>query len=121
MPSGEKILISGPAVKIAFGVARSLAPENEVWGIAPFSDPATRTEVDGLGVTTRALDIGEGDFGDLLGVGAEVAVEPVPGASIGSVGDHTKRSSITGPCRVHWRDGFRRMAAHFYPDRVKAG
>jgi nucleoside-diphosphate-sugar epimerase len=59
-------------------------------------------------------------FGELLGVDAEVAVEPVPGASIGSVCDHTKRSSITGPCRVDWQDGFRRMAAHFYPGRVKA-
>jgi nucleoside-diphosphate-sugar epimerase len=60
-------------------------------------------------------------FADLLGVEADVRVEPVPSASIGSVGDHTKRSSITGPCRVDWRDGFRRMAAHYYPDRVKAG
>jgi nucleoside-diphosphate-sugar epimerase len=60
-------------------------------------------------------------FGQLLGVEAEVAVEPVPGASVGSVGDHAKRSSITGPCQVDWRDGLRRMAAHMYPDRVKAG
>jgi nucleoside-diphosphate-sugar epimerase len=301
--SGEKVLITGPAGRIAFGLARSLAGDNEVWGIARFSDPATRDEVDGLGVTTRAVDIGDGDFGDLptdftyvlhiaadfsddyerglrvnaegtglllahcrhakaalvmstvtlykphpdpwhpfreddplgdaglphprpysitkigeeavarycarafdlpitiarmgsaygdrgglpgfhldaiaagqpvrtrwdplpyspihdddiadqlepllgvagvpativnwagdepvtvhqwsayfgelLGVEAEVEVEPVPGASVGSVADHTKRSSITGPCRVQWRDGFRRMAAHFYPDRVK--
>jgi hypothetical protein len=60
-------------------------------------------------------------FGELLGVEAELAVDPVPGASLGSVGDHTKRSSITGPCRVDWRDGFRRMAAHMYPDGVKGG
>ena len=58
-------------------------------------------------------------FAELLGVEAEVAVEVVPGASIGSVGDPAKRISITGPCRVHWRDGFRAMAAHHYPDRVK--
>ena len=37
----------------------------------------------------------------------------------GSVGDHTKRTAITGPCRVGWRDGFRRVAEHFYPDRVR--
>ncbi|MFC5744317.1 NAD-dependent epimerase/dehydratase family protein [Actinomadura rugatobispora] len=305
MLSGEKILVTGPAGRIAFGLARSLAAANEVWGIARFGDPATRAEVEALGVTTRAVDIGGGDFGDLpsdftyllhiaadfgddyeralrvnaegtglllahcrrakaalvmstvtvykphpdpwhpfaeddplgdaglphpkpysigkiaeeavarycarafdlpvtiarmgsaygdrgglpasylhaiaagqkvtarwdplpytpihdddigaqleplldaagvpaaivnwagdeavsvqqwsayftelLGTEAEVVVEPVPGASIGSVGDHTRRSSITGPCRVHWRDGFRRMAARFYPDRVKAG
>ena len=57
-------------------------------------------------------------FAELLGVDAEVVVEPVPGASVGSVGDHAKRTSITGPCRVGWRDGFRRLAEHFYPDRV---
>lgn len=305
MLSGEKVLITGPAGRIAFGLARTLAGENEVWGISRFGDPAARAEVEALGVTTRVADIGDGDFGDLptdftyllhiaadfgddyerglrvnaegtglllahcrnakaalvmstvtvykphpdpwhafreddplgdaglpqpkpysivkiaqeavarycarnfglpvtiarmgsaygdrgglpayhlhaiaagqpvrlrwdplpyspihyddinaqvealldaasvpativnwagdqpvsaqewsryfgqlLGVEAEVAVEPVPGASVGSVGDHAKRSSITGPCQVDWRDGLRRMAAHMYPDRVKAG
>jgi nucleoside-diphosphate-sugar epimerase len=305
MLSDEKVLITGPAGKIAFGLATSLADANEVWGIARFGDPATRDEVEALGVTTRAIDYGDGDFGDLptdftyllhvaadfgedyerglrvnaegtglllshchkakaalvmstvtvykphpdpwhpfreddplgdaglpepkpysivkiaeeavarycaralnlpvtiarmgaaygdrgglpawhlhaiaagqpvvarwdplpyspihyddinaqleslldvatvpativnwagdvpvtvqewseyfgelLGVRAEVRVEPVPGASIGSVGDHAKRSSITGPCTVDWREGFCRMAAHYYPDRVKAG
>ena len=58
-------------------------------------------------------------FGELLGVDAEVAVTEVPGASVGSVGDPTKRIGITGPCRVDWRDGFRRMAEQFLPDRVK--
>jgi nucleoside-diphosphate-sugar epimerase len=57
-------------------------------------------------------------FGELLGVEPVVEVTPVPCASIGSVGDPTRRRSITGPCRVHWRDGFRRMAQRFYADRV---
>ncbi|HVU71805.1 MAG TPA: NAD(P)-dependent oxidoreductase [Mycobacteriales bacterium] len=301
----EKVLITGPAGKIAFGLAESLAQENEVWGIARFTDPATRDAVDALGVTTRALDYGDGDFGDLpsdftyllhiaadfgedyerglrvnaegtglllqhcrtakaalvmstvtvykphpdpwhpfheldplgdaglpspqpysivkiaeeavarycarafdlpitiarmgaaygargglpahylaslvagtpmaarwdplpytpihdddialqlealldvasvpativnwagddavsvqewsaffgelLGVPGELPVRPVPGASLGSVGDPTKRASITGPCTVHWKDGFRRMAAELYPDRVSPG
>jgi nucleoside-diphosphate-sugar epimerase len=304
--SGEKILITGPAGRIAFGLARSLVAENEVWGIARFGDPVTRTKVEALGVTTRTLDIADGAFGDLptdftyllhiaadfspndydralrvnaeatgfvlehcrtakaalvmstvttykphpdpwhafreddplgdamappsapysvskiaqegvarycarsfdlpvtiarmcaaysdqsglpvwhldaiaagepvrtrwdpmpyspihdddicaqleplldaasvpativnwggdepasvqeysayfgelLGVEPEVVVEEIPGASRGSIGDHTKRSSITGPCRVGWRDGFRRVAEHCYPDRVRAG
>ncbi|MBL7496709.1 NAD(P)-dependent oxidoreductase [Frankia sp. CNm7] len=305
MLSGEKILITGPAGRIAFGLARTLAADNEVWGVSRFSDPAARAEVEALGVTTRALDIGDGDFGDLpadftyllhiaadfgndyeralrvngegtgfllahcraakaalvmstltvykphpdpwhafreddplgdaglpepkpysigkiaeeavarycarafdlpvtiarmgsaygdrgglpayhlhavaagqpvvarwdplpyspihyddidaqleplldaagvparivnwagdepvtvqqwsayfgelLGVDAAVVVDPVPGASLGSVGDHSARSALTGPCRVSWRDGLRRMAAHLYPDRVKVG
>ena len=48
-------------------------------------------------------------FGELLGVDARVAVEPIPGASIGSVADHSKRMALTGPCRVGWREGFRRL------------
>ncbi len=31
--NGEKILLTGPAGRIAFGLARSLAADNEVWGI----------------------------------------------------------------------------------------
>ena len=305
MLSGEKILITGPAGRIAFGLARSLVPDNEVWGIARFSDPATRDKVEELGVTTRTLDIAANEFGDLpsdftyllhlvadfsvddydralrvnaegtgfvlehcrtakaalvmstvtvykphpdpwhafreddplgdamappsapysvtkiagegvarycarsfdlpvtiarmgaaysdqsglpvwhldavaagepvvtrwdpmtyspihdddicaqleplldvasvpativnwcgdepvsvqeysayfgelLGVEPKVVVEEIPGASCGSVGDHTKRSAITGPCRVGWRDGFRRVAEHFYPDRIRS-
>jgi nucleoside-diphosphate-sugar epimerase len=304
MLSGEKILVTGPAGRIAFGLAKTLAADNEVWGIARFGDPAARAEVEALGVTTRAVDLGDGDFGDvptdftyllhiaadfgedyerglrvnaegtglllshcrtakaalvmstvtvykphpdpwhafreddpigdaglpapkpysivkigeeavarycarefdlpitiarmgsaygdrgglplwhlnavaagqpvvarwdplpyspihyddinaqieplldaatvpativnwcgdvpvtvqewsayfgeLLGTEAQVVTEVVPGASVGSVGDHTKRTSITGPCRVDWRDGFRDMAAHYFPDRVKA-
>ena len=65
MLSGEKVLITGPAGRIAFGIARTLAAENEVWGVARFSDAAARQEVEALGVTTRAVDLGEGDFGDL--------------------------------------------------------
>jgi nucleoside-diphosphate-sugar epimerase len=304
--SGEKILITGPAGRIAFGLARSLVADNEVWGIARFSDPATREKVEALGVTTRAVDLASGDYGDLptdfthllhlaadfsaddydqalrvnaegtgfvlehcrgaksalvmstvtvykpnpdpwhpfreddplgdamappsapysvskiaeegvtrycarsfdlpvtiarmgaaysdqsglpvwhldaiaagepvrtrwdpmpyspihdddicaqleplLGVASvpatvvnwcgdeavsvqeysaffgellsadvKVLVEEIPGASRGSVGDHTKRSAITGPCRIGWREGFRRVAEHFYPDRVQQG
>jgi len=300
----EKILITGPAGRIAFGLARSLAPDNEVWGVARFSAPGSREEVEALGVTTRVVDLDTADyrelprdftyvlhvaadfsdddydralrvnaegtglllehcraakaalvmstltvyrpnpdpwwaaretdalgdqrathsapysvskiaqeavarycarslalpvvitrmgaaygdrgglpkihlddvaagrpvqtrwdpipyspihdddiaaqvdallgaastpativnwcgddavsvqewtayFGELLGVESSVEVTPVPCSSLGSVGDPTKRASITGPCRVHWRDGFRRMAEHAYPDRVR--
>jgi nucleoside-diphosphate-sugar epimerase len=65
MLSDEKVLITGPAGRIGFGLARMLAADNEVWGIARFGDPAARTEVEALGVTTRAMDIADGQFGDL--------------------------------------------------------
>ena len=306
MLSGEKILITGPAGRIAFGLCRALAPHNEVWGIARFGDPATREKVEAVGVTTRVAELGAGRlddlptdftlllhlaahmpidddyeaalranaegtglllehcrraraalvmstvsiykphpdpwyafretdplgdqllqpvhysiskiaeeavtrycarafglpttiarmgaaygdqgglpiwhlhaiaagkpvetrwdpipyspihdddiaaqiealigaasvpativnfcgddpvtvqewsryFGELLGVEAKVVVNEVPGASRGSVGDVTRRRSITGPCRVHWRDGFRRMVEHYYPERLASG
>jgi len=49
---------------------------------------------------------------------SDVVTEVVPGASIGSVGDHTKRQALTGPCTVDWRDGFRDMAALHLPGSV---
>jgi hypothetical protein len=58
-------------------------------------------------------------FGELLALEPDVVVTEIPGASRGSVADHTVRMSITGPCAVGWRDGFRRVAEHFYPDRVR--
>jgi len=304
MLRGEKILISGPAGRIAFGLARSLAADNEVWGIARFSDPAARAKVEALGVTTRAVDLDEGRlgdlptdftyllhlaadfsvddydramrinaeatglllehcrrakaalvmstvsvyrphpdpwhafreddplgdamappsapysvtkiagegvarycarslqlpvtiarmgaaysdedglpvwhmqavaagepvrtrwdpmpyapihdadicaqleplldaatvpativnwcgdeavsvqqwsayFGELLGAAPTIEVRPIPGASVGSVGDHAKRSAITGPCTVGWKEGFRRVAAALFPDRLR--
>lgn len=65
MLSGEKVLITGPAGRIAFGIARMLAHDNEVWGTSRFSDPARRHEIEALGVTTKSLDIGDGDFAGL--------------------------------------------------------
>jgi nucleoside-diphosphate-sugar epimerase len=306
MLSDEKILITGPAGRIAHGLARSLAADNEVWGIARFSDPATRDAVDALGVTTRPLDLAAGRFddlptdftyllhiaadfsaddydralrvnaegtgfvlehcrrakaalvmstvttykphpdpwhafreddplgdamappsapysvskiaqeavarycarsldlpvtiarmcaaygdqgglpnwhmdaiaagdpvrtrwdpmpyspihdddiqaqleplldvatvpativnwggdepasvqayaaylGELMGVEPQVVVDEIPGASHGAVADHTKRSAITGPCRVGWKEGFRRLVEQFHPDRLPAG
>ena len=60
-------------------------------------------------------------FGELLGVRAGGRGHRDPGR-VASVPWPTTRSaaSITGPCAVGWRDGFRRVAEHFYPDRVRS-
>jgi nucleoside-diphosphate-sugar epimerase len=63
--SGEKILVTGPAGQIAFPLCQSLVGDNEVWGIARFGDGETRARADAIGVTTRAVDLASGDFGDL--------------------------------------------------------
>jgi nucleoside-diphosphate-sugar epimerase len=58
----EKILVTGPAGQIAAPLCASLAADNEVWGIARFSVPGSRDEVEAMGVTTRVVDLAEADF-----------------------------------------------------------
>jgi nucleoside-diphosphate-sugar epimerase len=65
MLQDEKILITGPAGRIAFGLAGALARDNDVWGVARFGTPGTRERVEALGVTTRAVDLADADFGAL--------------------------------------------------------
>jgi len=61
----EKILVTGPAGQIAFPLAGRLAQDNEVWGIARFSDPKTRERCENAGIETRPVDLAEPSWGDL--------------------------------------------------------
>jgi len=65
MLSGEKILVTGPAGQIAAPLCAQLATDNDVWGIARFSVPGSREEVEAMGVTTRVLDLGTADFAEV--------------------------------------------------------
>ena len=65
MLSGEKILVTGPAGQIAAPLCRYLAADNDVWGIARFSVPGSRDEVEAMGVTTQVVDLASGDFSEL--------------------------------------------------------
>jgi nucleoside-diphosphate-sugar epimerase len=62
MLSGEKILVTGVHGAVALPLAKSLAAENEVWGIARFTDPELRSQVEAAGITTRAVDIASGQL-----------------------------------------------------------
>jgi len=62
MISGEKILITGAAGLGPFPIARHLARDNEVWGLARFGDPAARRKVEEAGIKPFAADLGSGDF-----------------------------------------------------------
>jgi nucleoside-diphosphate-sugar epimerase len=62
---GEKILVTGPAGQIAEPICRHLAQANEVWGIARFSEPGSQARIEGLGVTTRIVDLATDSLGDL--------------------------------------------------------
>ena len=59
-------------------------------------------------------------MGQLLGLPAEVQVQKIPGGPGGMISDPALRRSITGPLKTPWREGFRRLVAERYPDRVLA-
>jgi len=85
MIEGEKILISGVSGMVAQPIARHLAANNEVWGLARFhqagdraleqfrpargGDPGraltTRQSLEDAGVVTRSVDLASGNFDDL--------------------------------------------------------
>ena len=62
---GQKVLITGPAGQIAFPLASRLAQDNEVWGIARFSEADSRERVEAAGITTRRVDLADPDWADL--------------------------------------------------------
>ncbi|MGH3640932.1 MAG: NAD-dependent epimerase/dehydratase family protein [Mycobacterium sp.] len=65
MLDGEKILITGATGKIAFPIARALAPRNEVWGVARLQRPGDEQRLTDAGITPIALDVSTGDFSAL--------------------------------------------------------
>jgi len=62
MLKGEKILITGPASQVGFPVARALAADNEVYGLARFGNPADRERVEAIGVRSVAADLATDSF-----------------------------------------------------------
>ncbi|HKA14461.1 MAG TPA: NAD(P)-dependent oxidoreductase [Myxococcota bacterium] len=61
----HKILVTGLTGQVARPIALDLAPRNEVWGIARFSNPALRTELEAGGVRCETFDLEAGDFSAL--------------------------------------------------------
>ncbi len=62
---GSKILITGPSGQVAAPIAKALATDNEVWGIARFSDPAARESLEKAGVRCETVNLATGDFSGL--------------------------------------------------------
>jgi nucleoside-diphosphate-sugar epimerase len=75
----KRILVTGASGQIAFPLVQELAKDNEVWGVARFSDPtarvtwnvgrffqpASREALEEAGVTTRAIDLTDPDWSQL--------------------------------------------------------
>lgn len=62
---GRKILVTGPAGHLTLPIVRALAPDNDVWGLARFSNPADRERLEALGVTCVAKDLARDPLDDL--------------------------------------------------------
>jgi UDP-glucuronate 4-epimerase len=60
--TNEKILITGPASQVAFPIARELAKQNTVYGLARFGDAGDRTRLEAVGVTCIQVDLGRDAF-----------------------------------------------------------
>jgi nucleoside-diphosphate-sugar epimerase len=54
---GEKILIVGVTGQVALPLAKSLAQDNEVWGIARFTNPKARASLEDSGVHCEVVDL----------------------------------------------------------------
>ncbi|TGD73415.1 NAD(P)-dependent oxidoreductase [Mangrovimicrobium sediminis] len=83
MLKNEKILVTGVTGKIAFPIARALAADNEVWGVARLRDPADSARLQAAGIRPLPLDFASGDFSALPGDFSYVfhaAVDPGLGA-----------------------------------------
>jgi UDP-glucuronate 4-epimerase len=63
--SGAKILVTGPTGQVALPLTLSLAADNEVWGVARFSDAVAKARLEAAGVTCVAADLSTADFATL--------------------------------------------------------
>ena len=59
---GSKILITGPTGQVASPIAQALAADNEVWGIARFTNAAAREALEKSGVRCETVDLAAGEF-----------------------------------------------------------
>jgi UDP-glucuronate 4-epimerase len=62
---GAKILITGPTGQVASPIAQALAADNEVWGIARFTNAAAREALEKSGVRCETVNLAAGDFAGL--------------------------------------------------------
>ena len=91
MLRNEKILITGPSSQVAFPIARALAGENTVYGLARLSAAADRERLEAVGVRCIQSDL-----------------------------DLTRMHEYLGRTKVPWRDGIRRMLHARHPRRCPA-
>jgi nucleoside-diphosphate-sugar epimerase len=63
--SGAKILVTGPTGQVALPLTLGLAADNDVWGVARFTDAAARARLVAGGVTCVTADLATTDFSEV--------------------------------------------------------
>jgi nucleoside-diphosphate-sugar epimerase len=67
MLRNEKILLTGPTSQVAYQLARALAADNEVYGLARLSREEDRARLAAIGVTPLPVDLASGRLDDVPG------------------------------------------------------
>lgn len=62
---GKRILVTGPTGQVATPLVRALAADNEIIGVARFSDLAARADLEERGVRCIAVNLADGDFSEV--------------------------------------------------------
>ncbi|MEU6121776.1 NAD(P)-dependent oxidoreductase [Streptomyces sp. NPDC047123] len=96
---GKKILITGGTGQVARPVAEALAPDNEVWCLGRFGDPAARAELERSGAHTFTWDMASGDPTGLPGDFTHVLHSAVHRGD-GTDFDATARVNAAGTARL---------------------
>ncbi len=65
MLQGHKILMTGLTGQVGGTFADQLAPHNELWGLARYSEAGSRERLDKIGVKTVKGDFAKNEFADL--------------------------------------------------------
>ncbi len=63
--NGTRILVTGPTGNLGLPLVRALVQDNEVWGLARFSDPEAKAGLEALGVRCVAKDLARDELADL--------------------------------------------------------
>ncbi len=63
--TGKRLLVTGVTGMMGRALAEHLAPDNTVWGVARFSEPALRARFERQGIHCIALDLAGGDLAAL--------------------------------------------------------
>jgi nucleoside-diphosphate-sugar epimerase len=102
--SGRRLLVTGATGQVGFAVARALARENQVFGLARLARPGDRERLEKAGILPLAADLG---FGSLAGLpedfDAVLHFAVVKGGDADFDRDLTANAEGTGRLMAHCR------------------